>query len=292
MNFLNKLERKFGRFAIPNLMRYIVILYAAGILIQMTVPEVYFRFLMLDARAILHGEIWRIVTFMIWPPASGLLINALIIYCYYNLGTALENVWGTFRFNLFFLVGILGHVLAAIVIYLVFGLVYPLTADYLNFSLFFAIAFMFPETRFYIFFAIPIKAKWLALFDGAIYLYGLIFGGAITRVAILLSFANVILFFLLYRGARYSPKEIRRKQKFRSQMNEAAREMKKNGRHRCAVCGRTEEDDPNLTFRFCSKCEGNYEYCEDHLYTHQHVTLGGMDPRQAGGNAGPQQWRQ
>ncbi len=282
MNFLDKMERRFGRYAIPNLMRYIVVLYVIGIFIQMTAPEVYFMYLMLDARALLRGQIWRVITFMIWPPTNGLLLNALIVYCYYNLGNVLENVWGAFRFNLFFLIGILGHVLAAIVIYLVFGMVYPLTTDYLNFSLFFAIAFMFPETRFYLFFAIPIKAKWLALFDGAVYLYGLIFGGAATRVAIVLSFANVMIFFLLYRGSRYNPKEIRRKQKFRAQMDQAERAAKTAGRHRCAVCGRTDQDFPNLTFRFCSKCEGNYEYCEDHLYTHQHVTLGGMDPRQAG----------
>ena len=41
-------------------------------------------------------------------------------------------------------------------------------------------------------------------------------------------------------------------------------------KHKCAVCGRTEKDDPNLEFRFCSKCNGNYEYCQDHLYTHIH----------------------
>lgn len=282
MNFLNKMERKFGRFAIRHLMKYIAALYVIGMIVQMTAPGVYVRFLMLDASAILRGEIWRIITFMIWPPTGEMVFNALIIYCYYNLGTALENIWGTFRFNLFFLVGIFGHVLAAIIIYLAFGLVYPLMTHYLNFSLFLAIAFMFPETQFYIFFAIPIKAKWLALFNGAVYLYGLVFGSALDRITIILSFANVILFFFLYRGARYSPKEVRRKQKFRSQMNAAVRERERTGRHRCAICGRTEEDDPNLTFRFCSKCQGNFEYCEDHLYTHQHVTLGGMDPRQAG----------
>jgi len=86
------------------------------------------------------------------------------------------------------------------------------------------------------------------------------------------------------RGSRLNPKEIRRKQVFHSQMREAQKTAEKIGRHRCAVCGRTEEDDPNLVFRYCSKCEGDYEYCQDHLYTHKHVTKGGMDPRQANSN--------
>lgn len=287
MDFLNRLERRFGRYAIPNLMRYIAMLYVAGIFVRQFAPQVYIAYLALDARAILNGQIWRIVTFLIWPPSGQLFLNALLVFLYYNLGSELESVWGSFRFNLFFFMGVIGHVLAALAVYLLFHQVYLLTTDYLNLSLFFAISFMFPETQFYLFFVIPIKAKWLALFDAAIYLYGLVFGGAATRVALVLSFANVIVFFLLYRGSRYSPKEIRRKQKFRTQMNQAVRESKKAGLHRCAVCGRTDQDSPELTFRYCSKCEGNYEYCEEHLYTHQHVTLGGMDPRQAGPNRRP-----
>ena len=127
---------------------------------------------------------------------------------------------------------------------------------------------------------IPIKAKWLALFDGAYFLYGMIFGGMASRIAIVMSLLNFILYFVMSRSGRYNPKEIKRKQQFRSQVNQTVREVKQNGRHRCAVCGRTDLDDPELVFRFCSKCEGDYEYCQDHLYTHKHVTKGGMDPRQ------------
>lgn len=285
MNLLSKLEQKFGRYAIPNLMRYIVVLYGLGIIVRMTAPEVYIRYLMLNAQAILHGEVWRIVTFLIWPPSDKPLLNVLVIYCYYNLGMVLERVWGSFRFNLYFFMGVLGHVLAAIIIYLAFDSIYLLTTDYLNFSLFFAVALTFPETQFYLFYVIPIKAKWLALFDGLFYLYGLIFGSAATRVAILVSMLNLILYFIMSKGSRYNPKEIRRKQQFKSQMRQATQTAGPGGgRHRCCVCGRTEQDDPNLTFRYCSKCEGDYEYCQDHLYTHQHVTKGGMDPRQAGNN--------
>ena len=281
MNLLNRLERKLVKYAIPNLMYYVVILYAIGMFVQMFAPMFYIQYLMLDASAILRGQIWRIITFMIWPPSSSLFFNLLAIYLYYNLGITLERVWGTFRFNVYFFMGILGHVLAALLIYLLTGNVYLLTTDYLNFSLFFAFAATFPDMQFYLFFAIPIKAKWLAIFDGAYFLYGLMFGGMADRIAIIMSLLNFLIYFLMTRGGKYNPKEIRRKQQFHAQMREASQPPKQGWRHRCAVCGRTDADDPNLVFRYCSKCEGDYEYCQDHLYTHQHVTRGGMDPRQA-----------
>lgn len=281
MKFLNKLERKFSRYAIPNLMYYVVILYAIGLLISQLAPQVYIEYLMLDASKILRGQIWRVVTFMMWPMSGGILVNVLMMYCYYNLGRVLEYVWGSFRFNLYFFMGVLGHVLAAIIIYLAFGRIYVLTTEYLNFSLFFAYALTFPDQQFYLFMVVPIKAKWLALFDAAYFIYGFVFGGAASKIAIVMSMLNVIVYFLMTKGSRYNPKEIRRKQQFKTQMNQTASEAKKTGRHRCAVCGRTELDAPDLTFRYCSKCDGDYEYCQDHLYTHQHITKVGMDPRQA-----------
>ena len=180
---MNKMERKFGRYAIPNLMYYIVILYAVGVLVQMMAPAFYIQYLMLDARAILHGQIWRVVTFMIWPPSGSLFFNLIAIYLYYNLGMTLERVWGTFRFNVYFFMGVIGHVLAALLIYIITGQVYILTTDYLNFSLFFAFAATFPEMQFYLFFVLPIKAKYLALFDGLYFVYGFLFGG-MSRIAL------------------------------------------------------------------------------------------------------------
>ena len=196
----------------------------------------------------------------------------------------LERVWGTFRFNVYFFMGVIGHVLAALLIYIITGQVYILTTDYLNFSLFFAFAATFPEMQFYLFFVLPIKAKYLALFDGLYFVYGFLFGSMSQRIAIVMSLLNFIVYLFMSRGSRLNPKEIRRKQVFHTQMREAQKTAEKIGRHRCAVCGRTEEDDPNLVFRYCSKCEGDYEYCQDHLYTHKHVTKGGMDPRQANSN--------
>lgn len=270
MKFFYKMERRYGKYAIHNLMNYIVIMYAAGMLLQMVNPVFYYQFLSLNAAALLRGQIWRIVTFMIWPPYTSLLSNLLMIYLYYSLGNTLERTWGAFRFNVYFFMGVLGHVLAAIVGYLVFGQIWMLTTSNLNMSLFFAFAMTFPELQFMLYFIVPIKAKWLAVFYSITSLYSLIFGNAAERCTIILSFANFILFFIMTRDyRRINPKEIKRKRDFHTQVKIMPRG---STHHKCAVCGRTELDEENLEFRYCSKCEGNFEYCQDHLYTHKHVT--------------------
>ena len=283
MKFFQKMERRFGRYAIRNLMYYIMLLYAAGLVLQIVMPGIYWNWLSLNARAILHGQIWRIVTFLIYPPVSmssvgaapasmlsDLLFNGIALSLYYSLGTTLERTWGAFKFNVYFFMGVIGHVLAALIAYVFFGHMLLLTTTYLNLSLFFAFAAMYPDLQFLLFMVIPVKAKVLAIFDGIFFAYGFIVGNAAERCAIALSLLNFLIFFLMTRNLnRYSPKEIRRKKEFRTQ----TKIIPQSGtRHRCAVCGRTEKDGENLEFRYCSKCAGGLEYCQDHLYTHQHVT--------------------
>ena len=182
----------------------------------------------------------------------------------------LERTWGAFRFNVYFFMGVLGHVLAALVGYLVFGQRWILTTVYLNFSLFFAFAAVYPNLEFLLFMVLPVKAKVLAIVDGIFFAYSFLMGNMADRCAIVLSLANFLVFFLMTRNTgRVSPREIRRRQEFKRQ----AKIIPKGGtRHRCAVCGRTEADGEDLEFRYCSKCAGNLEYCQDHLYTHRHVT--------------------
>lgn len=296
MSLMNKLERRFGKYAISNLMLYVTILYAVGVVLSLTAPSLL-DVMALDFGAVLHGQIWRLLTFIICPPdSSNLLFMLLALYLYYMMGTNLERIWGTFAFNLFYFLGILFHILASAITYFVFGQSYTWGTYYLNLSLFFAFVTEFSETRFLLFFIIPIKAKWLGIID-AVYFAVTIVGGFAglvnpsiwlnlwqmgipafpqNSVAALVSVLNYVLFFYLYRQGRRPTQAQRRMQKqFKSQVAEANRKMAAMSgqpRHRCAVCGRTELDDPNLEFRFCSKCEGDYEYCQEHLYTHQHVT--------------------
>ena len=121
MNWIDKLEKKFGRYAIQNLMYYIIILYAVGYVVQLFAPEFYASYLSLDVTAVLRGQIWRLFTFMIYPPSSGLFWFLISLYLYYSIGKTLEYQWGTFRFNLYFVTGVLLHIVGAFVSQFLFG---------------------------------------------------------------------------------------------------------------------------------------------------------------------------
>ena len=292
MNLLDKLERKFGRYAIHNLMYYIIILYALGYVIVTFVPQFYVQYLSLDPTMILRGQIWRIITFIIYPPNTGLFYFLISMYLYYSIGRILEAQWGAFRFNLYFFTGVLLHVVAAFISCYVFGAnIGPAFGTYyLNYSLFFAFAATYPDMQFLLFFIIPIKAKWLGIINGIYFgvtivagflanylpysvLIGLMNAGIIAHPAYsamaLVSLANFLIFFFGMRSMRrYNPKEIYRRKVYTKSVKQG---QKSAATHKCAVCGRTEKDGDDLVFRFCSKCNGNYEYCQDHLFTHEHV---------------------
>lgn len=263
------MERRFGRYAIPNLMYYIILLYVMGFVIFLVNPMIYWQYFSLNPAAILRGQIWRLITFMMYPPTTSLIFFVFVLLLYYSLGRTLERIWGAFRFNVYIFMGILGHVIAAFVLYAVYGMGAPmLTPTYLNASVFMAYAMTFPEDVFYIYFVFAVKAKWLAVFEGAAFLLSFVFGNAATRLEIVLSLANFLIFFLLTRNYnRIRPSQVKRRKEFKAQTIRP----QSRARHVCAVCGRTSEDSPGMEFRYCSKCEGNYEYCMDHLYTHQHV---------------------
>jgi len=288
MNWINKLERKFGRYAIPNLMYYIIILYAFGFALNLFNGSFYYEHLALNAQAILHGEIWRIVTFIIQPPSTNLLFVVFTLYLYYMIGRELEYAWGTFRFNLYFFMGVTLHVIAALLTYLLTGISFPMGTTYLNLSLFFAYAAIYPNQQFLVFMVIPVKVKYLAYIDAAYFVYAILqafmpqYGGnplygfiyQANAIAAFISVLNFLVFFFSTRNMRrFSPREMQRKRAYHKSVREGQeKQMMYNGaKHKCAVCGRTELDDENLEFRYCSKCNGNFEYCNDHLFTHEHV---------------------
>ena len=202
MSILERLERKLGRFAVPNLMKYICVMYALGFMIQISAPEFYYYYLDLDPEAILHGHIWRILTFLIFYPAStgfGSIFWAVIgIMVYYSIGRTLEYLWGNFRYNFFFFSGVLLYNVAGILIYLVTGVSLQLNPTYMGFSIFLAYALTLPDTVFYLYFFIPIKAKYLAVLETLLYLYLLLVSPSLGgKLSIVLSFINVLLFFFL-----------------------------------------------------------------------------------------------
>lgn len=273
-------------------MYYIILMYALGFVILLVNPDIYYNWLSLNAPAILHGQIWRIFTYIIYPPTGSLITILISLYFYYVVGTMLERQWGSFRFNLYFFTGVLLHAIAAILIYLVWGMVLEMGTYYLNLSMFFAFAAMFPDMQVLFMWLIPIKMKWLAWIDGIyfavtivaglmsehlslqmigrLYSFGIIANKAYAVMA-LVSLLNFLIYATSFRSVqRMAPKEIYRRKSFEQKVQKA--QMPKDApRHKCVICGRTEKDAPNLEFRFCSKCEGNYEYCQDHLFTHEHV---------------------
>lgn len=283
MNFLNKMERKIGKYAIPNLMIYLIAAYCIGFVIYTVNPN-FMLMLTLSPYHILHGQIWRLITWILMPTDTRVFSLLIMALLYYQLGSALERSWGTFRFNVYIFGGMLFTVIGAFILYGIYAaagtgsletisLISSLTftTNYINLTIFLAFAVMYPEMQILLFFIIPVKMKWMAVVYAVLIAINLILTSWGGRIAIIMSILNFLIFFLSTRNyRRVSPKEIHRKQVFKAQMREPRRGSMVT-KHKCAVCGRTELDDPNLEFRFCSKCDGNYEYCQDHLFTHQHI---------------------
>lgn len=286
MGFFGRLERKYGKYAIKDLMYYIIVLYIAGFVIELFMPEIYDTYLALDMYEIIfHFQIWRIFTFIMQPPESSIIFMVFALYLYYMIGINLERVWGAFRFNVYFFMGVLFQIIAALVVYLIAGFTPQLSTHYINLSLFLAFACVYPDMQLYLFFIIPIKIKWLGILDGvyfaytvAIYLY---YGANSTlpmykhayyavAISALVAMLNFIVFFLMTRNYRkISPQEIKRKKNYKKVVK--FEQKSANRIHKCSICGKTSDEFPNVTFRYCSKCNGNYEYCEDHIFTHEHV---------------------
>ena len=284
MKFIDKLERKFGNRGIENLTIYIIVSYVLGYALMYINPGAL-SMLSLNVSEILHGQIWRLVTWIIYPPDTSFLFLIMVALFYYPISASLERTWGTFRFTLYILSGMIFTVISAFVLYFMTGGILDMIYNgelfstyYISLSIFLAYALTYPEMRVMLYFVIPIKMKWMAFVYGLFIAWDIVsylrvglWVGVVPIVASLLNF--VIFYFSTRDMKRYNPKEIHRRQQFKKAMAPTRTGYGPDGiaKHKCAICGRTEKDDPNLEFRFCSKCKGNYEYCQDHLFTHKHV---------------------
>ena len=294
---MSPFERKFGKYAIKNLSIILIICYAIGYLMTLFDRSgTLISYLVLNPYAILHGQVWRLVTWVLIPPETGnIFLTLIMLYFYGSIGTTLERTWGTYRYNVYLFQGMLFTIVGS---FLVMGYHYLFDAEsiammgpqgvdlyfmyiglfyfstfYVNMSIFLAFAATFPEVQVLLMFIIPIKVKWLGIIYGVMLAYEFIRANVDGRFAIAASLLNFLVFFFTSRSMMHmNPKQIRRRQEFK-------RDVRRNTgitKHKCAICGRTETDSPGLQFRFCSKCDGNYEYCEDHLYTHTHIKRGGI----------------
>jgi hypothetical protein len=266
MSFLDKLERLFGRFAIPNLTLYFVIgqvfvllSYLAGVLSLQP-------FVLVPA-LVYQGDWWRVLSFMLMPPPPGMfgyLLIAFAWYLFYLMGNALEHYWGTFRYNLFIFTG--WALTAAAAFLTPFS---PASNAFLAGSVFLAFAFLNPDFELALFFILPVKIKWLALITWVLYgvqfFKGILYRDYATSFQVGAAVGNFLLFFAadLVRGVRYRQRRM---------ATEAARAVEREQpRHVCHVCGKTDLSHPDLDFRYCSKCAGDQCYCPEHIQNHAHV---------------------
>ncbi len=285
MKFLNSLERKIGKYAITNLSLYIIVAYVIGYVLYLTGSV---EFISLNPYYIARGQVWRVITWLLVPPGPPSIFTIIMLYFYYQIGSVLERTWGAFRYNVYIFSGILFTIIGAVGLYLISTLngADGLTAGmlistgfstyYINLSIFLAFATTYPNVQVLLFFVIPVRMKWMAYVDVVILAYQFIISGTAGRIAIVMSLLNFIVFFLMTRDyKRVSPKEMYRRKAYRDATSGATRTASGGSvaitKHKCAICGRTEKDGGDLEFRFCSKCNGNYEYCNEHLFSHKHV---------------------
>lgn len=278
MEFMKKMERRFGRYSISHLTKYIIIAYVIGYIMLLFRPQ-WLYYLTLEPYFVMRGQIWRLFTWILIPPSSFDLFTIIMLSFYYWVGTTLERTWGYFRYNLYIFGGMLFNVLAAFGCYFVQSFVsgmafssigWSISTYYICMSLFFAFAMTYPDTIVYYMMIIPLKVKWISAIYVATLLLSFINSNWVGRVIIIASVLNFLIFFLTTRNLnRFSPHEIKRKQEFKKKVEQAQPKMQY--RFKCAVCGRTDVDHPELEFRYCSKCNGSFVYCNDHLFTHEHV---------------------
>ena len=286
------LRKKFERFCyrnrnkgIPNLMLYLVLGTAAVYLFTMaTQNPLLYSILSFDRQRILQGEIWRLFTYPLLTYRTNILLQLMYLMCYYSLGRAMENVWGTMKFNLFYLCGV--------VMMDIYCMIFGGYADvyYLNLSLFLAYATLYPNAHFLLFFVIPVKAWIFALLDLAMVLMGLLTESFPSNLFSVISLANYFLFFgkdvmnviplswqanfrrLFRKKKSYAPKQAKTIPFPNAGSYEATvASVNAPYTHRCTVCGKTDVTHPELEFRYCSRCNGYHCYCEEHISNHTHV---------------------
>ena len=288
---MKKLRNRFERFCfrhrdkgIPNLMMYIA-LGSALVYIMTMIDSSYtlYNILCFDRTAILQGQVWRLFTYPLTYDMGNILYTAIGLLCYYSLGRAIENSWGTLRFNLFYLTGI---VLMDIYCMIFGGFA---TADYLNLSLFLAYATMYPDAQFLFLFIIPVKARIFALIDLILMVFGLLMYPFPDNLFSVIALANYFLFFgkdvvnVFPMSWRMNARRLFRKAPAKQQKGKtipfpnagsyqaSVAKPQAPYTHQCVICGRTDVSHPELEFRYCSRCKGYHCYCQDHINNHSHV---------------------
>ena len=288
---LKKIRNRFERFCfkhknwgIPNLMLYITIANALVYLFCMFSKDytLYYA-LCFDRALILQGQVWRLFTYIFTSVFSygNIIFVVLGLICYFSLGRAIEHIWGTLRFNLFYFTGV--------ILMDIYCMIFGGYADstFLNLSLFLSYATLFPDHHFVLFFIIPIKAWILGVIDLALLLLQVVTNSFPYNLFPIIALANYFLFFgkdvcnIFPLSWRVNASRLFRKKKTAQKTTGTVplagsyraehATVKAPYTHRCTVCGKTDVSNPELEFRYCSRCNGYFCYCQDHISNHTHV---------------------
>lgn len=265
---LARLERRFGKLAIPRLPFIIAVTSAVVYALGMIRPGFIGRLLLIP-QLVKAGEVWRLITWVFIPPPTGSIFwVAIAILFYANLGTTLEHEWGAFKLNVYYLFGIVGTVVASMAL----GL--PMTSEYLHATVLFAFATLFPDVQFLLFFIIPLRAKWSALISAGFIAYAAYRGTMGDRIAIAIAVGNYLLFFAptllrMARDAGHVAKQQKRHAAMYGDRDEEEEEVRPT--RACKICGLTDKD-PGADLRVCTcqdVCGGKATvYCLPHARSH------------------------
>lgn len=292
MSLMDRLEKNMQGSHLPNLMIPLIVCYAAGFILGYVFPGalVYLYF---DPALILRGQVWRVITFILVPNSSSIFMALITCFIYFSISRALEQVIGRFRLNFFLLSGLVLLILFGFIYYFICeafsgiadysGFCAMLNPYYLYGMLFVLFALMFPDAQFLFMFVFPIKGKWMVFITLGMYVLDVLqaffsFGPAYAWIIIAMIAAAVLtlvlfLFMIRYGRSARADNIINMRSASRKYRTESAPAF----RHKCCICGRTEKSNPELEFRYCTGCVGNYEYCSEHLYTHIHKKPGGTE---------------
>jgi len=260
MALLDKLERKFGRYAIPNVTVYLIAGQSFFYLMFMT-GQLDRRMTYYSAQTLMSGEWWRLLALPFDPPRQSLIFTLFAWYFFWMMGSALESHWGAFRYNAFLLLGFL--ITAAVSFVVPWE---PMTNTFIAGSIFLAFATLFPDFQILLFFILPIQVKWLALLTWLGYAWQLVVGDWSDRLMVVAAIANYLIFFSrdIMLNLRHGKRVAARKAERKIRRDEPV--------HRCTTCGITDKTHPEMDFRYCPKCDGQYGYCKDHIFSHTHIT--------------------
>jgi len=253
-----------------------IVLFSAGVFIIGGAG--LFSFLAFHPPSILRGEVWRLLTWVFLPITGNIFFVAIALYFYFFVGSTLEREWGTAKFTIYYIFGVLLNIIYGFIMWFALGISVYIVPNFLNLSMFFAFATLFPDVTVRLFFVIPIKVKWLAMFNAAYFTYSIIAGILAGQLfAALLPVVALLNYFIICGDdllSKLKPLKIRASPQmvnFKKAAKQAKRDLAdKPYRHKCAVCGKTDVDYPDLEFRYCSRCNGYHCFCIDHINSHIH----------------------